>query len=110
MQRFVNHESHLLWFNLSNFFTHFQDTIPLPGFLQTFGQTEIGKFSEAFCSSSDSPFYNSIESDLDSPHMWEHDSLEGPVQMTTSFQICAADVNYDSSPLNNFGELICNEC
>lgn len=98
-----------------NFFFHLfyispQDTIPLPGFLQTFGQTEIGRFSEAFCSSSDSPFYNSIESDVDSPHPWEQDSLEGPVKMKTSFQICSAGISHGSPPLNNFSELICNEC
>lgn len=59
--------------------------IPLPGFQQAFGSTEIGRFSEIFFNTSDSPIEsNAFESEVDfldtlSPQPWETgDSLEGP--------------------------------
>lgn len=90
----------------------FQNVTPLPGFLQTFGQTEIGKFSEAFCTSSESPipyYNNSVESDVDSPlQPWDFDSLDGPVgpmQVGSNFY----SENEFDSPLNSFSEIMCRE-
>lgn len=90
-----------------------QNVTPLPGFLQTFGGTEIGRFSEAFFTTSDSPnpyYNNSIESDVESPQPWDFDSLDGPVNMQVgaAFQVYGSETEYDS-PINNFSELICNE-
>jgi hypothetical protein len=90
-----------------------QNVTPLPGFLQTFGGTEIGRFSEAFFTTSESPnpyYNNSIESDVESPQPWDFDSLDGPVNMQVgaAFQVYGSEPEYDS-PINNFSELICNE-
>lgn len=90
-----------------------QNVTPLPGFLQTFGGTEIGRFSEAFFTTSESPnpyYNNSIESDVESPQPWDFDSLDGPVNMQVgaAFQVYGSETEYDS-PINNFSELICNE-
>jgi hypothetical protein len=94
------------------FFTlQLQNVTPLPGFLQTFGGTEIGRFSEAFFTTSESPnpyYNNSIESDVESPQPWDFDSLDGPVNMQAAFQVYGSETEYDS-PINNFSELICNE-
>jgi hypothetical protein len=89
-----------------------QNVTPLPGFLQTFGGTEIGRFSEAFFTTSESPnpyYNNSIESDVESPQPWDFDSLDGPVNMQVgaAFQVYGSETEYDS-PINNFSELICN--
>lgn len=57
------------------------DIIPLPGFQQAFGSTEIGRFSEIFFNFAESPIEPGIfESETDlSPLPWEMgDSLEGP--------------------------------
>lgn len=57
------------------------DIIPLPGFQQAFGSTEIGRFSEIFFNFAESPIEPGIfESETDlSPLPWETgDSLEGP--------------------------------
>lgn len=57
--------------------------IPLPGFQQAFGSTEIGRFSELFFNAPESPLdpMSLFETELDalSPQPWETgDSLEGP--------------------------------
>lgn len=105
---------------LSDFLLHavdknlwLQNVTPLPGFLQTFGGTEIGRFSEAFFTTSESPnpyYNNSIESDVESPQPWDFDSLDGPVNMQVgaAFQVYGSETEYDS-PINNFSELICND-
>lgn len=90
-----------------------QNITPLPGFLQTFGGTEIGRFSEAFFTSSESPnpyYNNSIESDVESPQPWDFDSLDGPVNMQVgaAFQVYGSETEYDS-PINNFSEIMCND-
>lgn len=57
------------------------DIVPLPGFQQAFGSTEIGRFSEIFFNLAESPIeLNVFESETDlSPLPWETgDSLEGP--------------------------------
>lgn len=58
------------------------DTIPLPGFQQAFGSTEIGRFSEIFFNVNGSPIEIGLfegETDTLSPQPWEMgDSLEGP--------------------------------
>lgn len=57
------------------------DIIPLPGFQQAFGSTEIGRFSEIFFNFAESPVEPGVfESETDlSPLPWEMgDSLEGP--------------------------------
>ncbi|KAG5678361.1 hypothetical protein PVAND_008043 [Polypedilum vanderplanki] len=77
---------------------------PLPGFLQTFGQTEIGKFSEAFYISSDSPHYQYNESDIDSPQPYDFDSLDGPIPK--SFYICGSE---NDSPMSSFSEIMCKD-
>lgn len=58
------------------------DIIPLPGFQQAFGSTEIGRFSEVFFhfveSAADTGVFES-EADTFSPSPWDTgDSLEGP--------------------------------
>lgn len=99
---------------VSNFIFRLQNVTPLPGFLQTFGGTEIGRFSEAFFTTSESPnpyYNNSIESESEaSPQPWDFDSLDGPVNMQVgaAFQVYGSETDYDS-PINNFSELICNE-
>ena len=99
-------------FSLIRLHLSFQNVTPLPGFLQTFGQTEIGKFSEAFCTSSESPipyYNNSVESDVDSPlQPWDFDSLDGPVgpmQVGSNFY---SENEFDSA-LNSFSEIMCRE-
>lgn len=91
-----------------------QNVTPLPGFLQTFGGTEIGRFSEAFFTTAESPnpyYNNSIESDVESPQPWDYDSLEGPInlQVGAAFQLYGGSENEFESPINNFSKLICNE-
>ncbi|CAO1315647.1 unnamed protein product [Diamesa tonsa] len=91
-----------------------KNVTPLPGFLQTFGGTEIGRFSEAFFTTAESPnpyYNNSIESDVESPQPWDYDSLEGPInlQVGAAFQLYGGSENEFDSPINNFSELICNE-
>lgn len=95
-----------------NFFFS-QNITPLPGFQQAFGSTEIGRFSEAFFNTpeSPSPYYNSIESDVESPQPWEYgDSLEGPhinLQVGAAFQAYGSE---NDSPVGNyFSEVTCNE-
>lgn len=90
---------------------------PLPGFQQAFGSTEIGRFSEAFFNTPESPntYYNSLESDVESPQPWEYgDSLEGPhinLQIGATFQpVYANELEYESPPMGNyFSELACND-
>lgn len=89
-----------------------QNVTPLPGFLQTFGQTEIGKFSEAFYTS-DSPihYYNNIESDIDSPQL-DWDSLDGPVGNPMPTQVASSFYMYGSendSPKSSFSEIMCKD-
>lgn len=86
---------------------------PLPGFLQTFGQTEIGKFSEAFCTSSESPipYYNNSGSEVDSPlQPWDFDSLDGPVggPMQIGNNNFYSENEFDS-PFNGFNEIMCRD-
>lgn len=90
---------------------------PLPGFQQAFGSTEIGRFSEAFFNTPESPnpYYNSLESDVESPQPWEYgDSLEGPhinLQIGAAFQpLYGNEIDYESPPMGNyFSELACND-
>ena len=100
--------------DLINLYT-LQNVTPLPGFLQTFGQTEIGKFSEAFYTS-DSPLHyynNNIESDIDSPQL-DWDSLDGPVgcpmpmQLASSFYMYGSENEFDS-PISSFSEIMCKD-
>lgn len=89
----------------------FQNLRPLPGFLQTFGQTEIGKFSEAFCTSSESPLHyysTNFESDVDSPQGLDSlDSLEGPIsfRQIEHFSKYGSENEFDS-PIHSFGEIM----
>lgn len=67
---------------LSFSFILLQNIVPLPGFLQTFGSTEIGRFSEKFFISLENPNEpnNKYENDV-STQLWEvemSDSLDGP--------------------------------
>lgn len=105
----MTHFSKAFIFNIGS---RSQNVTPLPGFLQTFGGTEIGRFSEAFFTTSESPnpyYNNSIESESEaSPQPWDFDSLDGPVNMQAAFQVYGSETDYDS-PINNFSELICNE-
>lgn len=89
-----------------------KNVTPLPGFQQAFGSTEIGRFSEAFFTpESPSPYYNSIESDVESPQPWEYgDSLEGPhINFGAAFQTYGSENGFDSPVGNYFSEVTCNE-
>lgn len=72
----------------------------MPGFQQAFGSTEIGRFSEIFFNSPESPFEHFFESEPDtlSPQPWETgDSLEGPHYNLESEKIPAYADSYGST-------------
>lgn len=96
---------------------NFQNITPLPGFQQAFGSTEIGRFSESFFHTPESPIEpTTIESEADtlSPQPWETgDSLEGPhFNLQVGASVYTAE-NYSStldSPIDSyFSEVRCNE-
>lgn len=79
----------------------------MPGFQQAFGSTEIGRFSEIFFNTSDSPLEprmfkaDALSQEIDtlSPQPWETgDSLEGPY-----FSLHSTDAALRSAYAENLG-------